>query len=255
MTLLAGKTILVTGILTEQSIAFHAARLAQEHGASCIFTSFGRRMKITGKIIGRLAQSGPLLELDATSQQDVDTLQERVLEHTDKVDGIIHCISASKPTAVGEHFLSAKWDDIETSLRVSGTSLHAVAAALVPIMPQGSSVVGVTLDGVPVWPLYGFAGVAKATYEAVSRYLASALGPHGIRSNLIASGPLDNFTQQAVAGIDHTEGVWEKRAPLGWDRKDFSPVAKAVVALLSDWFPATTGDIVYVDGGYHAMGM
>ncbi|WP_026174524.1 enoyl-ACP reductase FabI [Acaricomes phytoseiuli] len=255
MGMLNGKTILVTGIYTERSIAYACAKLAAEEGANLIYTAFGRQRKTTEVIIGRLPKKGPILELDARSQEHFDTLSERLLEHTNRIDGIIHCISASKPEAVGENFLHAKWDDIETSLRVSGTSLQALAAACLPLMSKGGSIVGVTLDSTPVWPIYGYAGVGKATYESVNRYLAYHLGKHGIRSNLIACGPLQNPTVSKIQDINSTEGVWESRAPLGWSWEDLSPVSKAVIAMLTDWFPATTGEIIHVDGGYHVMGM
>lgn len=255
MGMLDGKTVLVTGIFTERSIAYAAAELAQREGASLIFTGFGRRSKITQKIVQRLPFPGPVLELDATSQEDLDSLHSRVLEYANSLDGIIHCISASKPEAVGPGFMTADWDDLSTSLQISGASLQSVTKACLPVLNDKASIVGVTLDGTPVWPIYGWAGVAKATYESTNRYLAYHLGQRKIRTNLVACGPLDNFTVAAIDGIESTDGVWESRAPLGWDRTDLGPVAKAVVALLSDWFPATTGEIIHVDGGYHVMGM
>jgi meromycolic acid enoyl-[acyl-carrier-protein] reductase len=255
MGLLTDKTILVTGVLTEQSIAYAAAAYAQQEGAKLIFSSFGRRKKITEAIVRRLPFPGAVVELDVTNEDDLDSLTARLGEHTASLDGIIHCISASKPEAVGENFMSARWDDLSTSLRVSGSSLQAVTQACLPMLSDGASIVGVTLDGTPVWPIYGWAGVAKSTYEATSRYMAYHLGQRRIRTNLIACGPLTNFTMQAIENIDSTENVWEDRAPLGWDRSDLLPVAKAAVALLSDLFPATTGEIIHVDGGYHIMGV
>ncbi len=255
MGMLDGKKILVTGIYTERSIAYASAELAAAEGAELIFTGFGRKMKVTETIIRRLPISGPILELDAREQDHFDTFTDRLREHTDHLDGVIHCMSSSKPSAVGKHFMTAKWDDIETSLRVSGVSLQALATACLPLMSKGGSIVGVTLDGTPVWPIYGYAGVAKATYESISRYLAYHLGKHGIRSNLIACGPLHNPTVAVIEDIESADGVWEARAPLPWSWQDLQPVSKAVVALLSDWFPSTTGEIIHVDGGYHVMGM
>lgn len=255
MGILDGKTVLVTGIFTENSIAFSSAELAQREGATLIFSGFGRRKKITETIVKRLPQPGPVIELDVTNQTDLDSLAERLSAHVDHLDGMVHCISASKPEAVGDGFLTADWSDLSTSLQISGSSLQAVTKACLPLLSAGSSIVGVTLDGTPVWPIYGWAGVAKATYESTNRYLAHHLGARGIRSNLVACGPLNNFTMQSIENIGTTDDVWENRAPLGWDRNDAGPVARAVVALLSDWFPATTGEILHVDGGYHVMGM
>lgn len=255
MGMLDGKKILVTGIYTERSIAYASAQRAANEGAELIFTAFGRQRKTTEVIIRRLPKSGPILELDARNQDHFDTLTERLREHTDRIDGVIHCMSSSKPSAVGKHFMTARWDDIETSLKVSGTSLQSLATACLPLMPKGSSIVGVTLDGIPVWPIYGYAGVAKATYESVNRYLAYHLGQHGIRSNLIACGPLHNPTVAQIEDIESADGVWESRAPLPWSWQDLNPVSKAVVTMLSDLFPATTGEIIHVDGGYHIMGM
>lgn len=255
MGLLDEKTIFVTGVLTEQSIAFAVAELAQRHGATLIFSSFGRRRRITEKIVNRLPDPGPVIELDVTNQEDLNLLTDRLAEHTNGLDGIVHCISASKPEAVGDNFMAATWDELSTSLRVSGSSLQSITQGCMPLLREGASVVGVTLDGTPVWPIYGWAGVAKSTYEATSRYMAYHLGSRQIRSNLIACGPLSNFTMQAIDGIETTEDVWENRAPLGWNRADFAPVANAAVALLSDLFPATTGEVIHVDGGYHIMGV
>jgi enoyl-[acyl-carrier protein] reductase I len=105
------------------------------------------------------------------------------------------------------------------------------------------------------WPAYDWMGVAKAALESSSRYLARELGPRGIRVNLVAAGPIRTMAARSISGFDRFENVWDERAPLGWDVKgDHEAVGRACVALLSDWFPKTTGELVHVDGGFHAVG-
>ncbi|PZE73489.1 enoyl-ACP reductase FabI [Curtobacterium sp. MCBD17_019] len=253
MSLLAGKTVLVSGVFTESSIAFRSAAIAQEQGATVILSGFGRRRRITEAVARRLPTTAPVVEFDAEEPADVGLLAGRLREHTDRLDGVVHCISASLPSVVGDGFSDAEWDDVAHSFRVSAYSLQSLVRGADPLLGAGASVVGCTLDASRAWPVYGWAGVAKAAYESVNRYLALHLGPRGIRTNLVAAGPVDSFTMRAIEGIDQVNGLWEDRAPLAWDRTDATPVARTVVALLSDWLPATTGSIIHADGGFHAV--
>jgi enoyl-[acyl-carrier protein] reductase I len=249
--LLDGKKLLVTGVLMDSSIAFHVARLAQEQGAEVILTSFGRTFRLTQSIAKRLPVTPAVVELDVSNQEHLDTLAERLREHTDHLDGVLHSIGYAPPGAFD--FLTAEWPDVATALQVSAYSLKSLAVAALPLMREGGSVVGLTLDAQQAWPVYDWMGVAKAAFEATNRYLARDLGPKGIRSNLVSAGPIATTAARSIPMFEQFER-WGERSPLGWDLKDPRPAAKACVALLSDWFPATTGEIVHVDGGFHAMG-
>ena len=254
MGLLDGKRILVTGVLTDQSIAFHVARLAQEQGAQVILTSFGRTMGLTRRSSGRLPQSSPIVELDVTSTDDLAALADRVREHADGLDGVLHSIGFAPETALGGNFLNTEWADVSTAVQVSAYSLKALAVAARPLMGPGSAVVGLDFDATVDCPKYDWMGVAKAAFESTARYLARDLGPSGIRVNLVAAGPIRTMAAKSIPGFDEFEEVWSTRAPLAWDLDDPVPAAQACVALMSDWFPATTGEIVHVDGGVHSQG-
>ncbi len=254
MGLLEGKRILVTGVLTDQSIAFHVARLAQEQGATVVLTSFGRTMGLTRRSSGRLPAQPPIVELDVTSTDDLDALEERVREHVDGLDGVLHSIGFAPEAALGGNFLSTSWEDVSTAVHVSAYSLKALAVAAAPLMGSGGSVVGLDFDATVAWPKYDWMGVAKAAFESTARDLARDLGPRGIRVNLVAAGPIRTMAAKSIPGFDDFEEVWSTRAPLAWDLDDPVPAARACVALLSDWFPATTGEIVHVDGGVHSQG-
>ncbi|MEO6144452.1 MAG: enoyl-ACP reductase FabI [Dermatophilaceae bacterium] len=250
--LLQGKKLLITGVLMDSSIAFHVAKLAQEEGAEVVLTSFGRAMKITQAIAKRLPSTPPVVELDVTNQEHLDTLAERLREHVDHLDGVLHSIGFAPQGAF--NFLEASWEDVGTAVHASAYSLKALAVAALPLMAPGGSVVGLTFDARYAWPLYDWMGVAKAAFESTSRYCARDLGPKGVRVNLVAAGPIRTTAAKSVPGFLAFEEIWGKRAPLGWDVEDAVPAAKACTALFSDWFPATTGEIIHVDGGFHAMG-
>jgi meromycolic acid enoyl-[acyl-carrier-protein] reductase len=254
MGILDGKRILVTGIITDASIAFHVARVAQQEGATVIVTGFGR-LSLVERIVRRLPSPPPVLELDVTSEEHLASLAHRVREHVDGLDGVLHAVAYANPDeALGGNFLHTRWPDVATAVQVSAYSLKAVTMAALPLMPGGGSVVGLDFDASVAWPGYDWMGVAKAGLESCARYLARDLGPQGVRVNLVAAGPLRTMAAKAIPGFDKFEGVWDERAPLGWDNSDPEPVARACVALLSGWFPATTGEIVHVDGGVHAVG-
>ncbi|WP_163274768.1 enoyl-ACP reductase FabI [Cellulomonas iranensis] len=254
MALLEGKPLLVTGVLTDGSIAFHVARLAQEQGAQVILTSFGRQLRLTQAIARRLPQPAPVVELDVTNADDLAALADRVREHADRLDGVVHSIGFAPQSVMGGNFLAGEWDDVATAVHVSAYSLKALAVAALPLLSRGSGLVGLTFDARYAWPVYDWMGVAKAAFESTARYLARDLGPQGVRVNLVSAGPIRTTAAKSIPGFETMEGRWSDRAPLGWDVTDPEPTARTVAALLSDWFPATTGEIVHVDGGVHAMG-
>ncbi len=251
--MLTGKTFLITGVLMESSIAFHVARLVQEQGGQVILTSFGRTMKITRTIAKRLPQEAPVVELDVTDEEHLSALADRIGEHAERIDGVLHSIGFAPEGAFT--FLEGTWEDVSTALHVSAYSLKALAVAALPRMSEGGSVVGLTFDASFAWPVYDWMGVAKAAFESTSRYLARDLGPKGVRCNLVAAGPIRTTAAKSIPGFEQFEESWDGRAPLGWDVDDPEPAARACTALLSEWFPATTGEIVHVDGGVHAMGI
>jgi len=252
MGLLDGKRLLVTGVLTDTSIAFDVARLAQQEGAEVVLTSFGRTRKITTMISKRLPTTAPVVELDVSNDEDLAGLADAVREHVDGLDGVLHSIGFAPKGAFD--FMAAQWSDVATAVQVSAFSLKALAVAARPLMSPGGSIVGLTFDARYAWPLYDWMGVAKAAFESTARYLARDLGPDGIRVNLVAAGPIRTTAAKSIPGFERFEETWDSTAPLGWDVKDAEPAARACVALLSDWFPATTAEIVHVDGGVHAMG-
>lgn len=254
MALLEGKHLLITGVLMDSSIAFHTARLAQEQGANVILTGFGRSLRLTQAISRRLPEAAPVVELDVTNSEDLDALEDRVREHADELHGVVHSIGFAPQEVMGGNFLSGEWKDVATALEISAYSLKSLAVAAKPLMGRGASVVGLTFDARYAWPVYDWMGVAKAAFEATNRYLARDLGPDEIRCNLVSAGPIRTTAAKSIPGFAEMEGVWPDRAPLGWDVNDPEPTARAVAALLSDWFPATTGEIIHVDGGVHAMG-
>ena len=254
MGILDGKRILVTGVLTDASIAFHTARVAQEQGATVVLTAFPRPTLVE-RIAKRLPRPAPVIELDITSTEQLDALKDRVKEHVDGLEGVVHSIANAPQAALGGNFLATGWEDVAKAVHVSAFSLKSLAVAALPLMADGGSVVGLDFDASVAWPGYDWMGVAKAGLESCARYLARDLGPKQVRVNLVAAGPLKTMAAKSIPGFEKFEDVWAQRAPLGWGIANPEAAARACVALLSDWFPATTGEIVHVDGGVHAVGV
>ncbi|MFF4405323.1 enoyl-ACP reductase FabI [Streptomyces sp. NPDC001262] len=252
--ILAGKRILVTGVLTESSIAFQAAKVAQNEGAEVVLTGFGR-LSLVERIAKRLPKEAPVIELDVTNQEHLDGLADKVREHLGedaRLDGIVHSIAFGPQGAF--NFLEGTWEDVSTAVQVSAYSYKSLAMALLPLMGEGASIVGLTFDAQIAWPKYDWMGVAKAALESTNRYLARDLGPKGIRCNLVSAGPIKSMAAKSIPGFEELADVWNHRAPIGWDLADPEPAGRGVVGMLSDFFPRTTGEIVHVDGGVHMMG-
>jgi len=255
MGILEGKTLLITGVLTDASIAFHVARLAQEEGATIVLSSFGRALSLTKRSAGRLPQPASVVELDVTDEAGLAALADSLrAEGVTRLDGVLHAIGFAPTDALGGNFLNTGWPDVATAVHVSAFSLKSLAMACRPLLGQGGSVVGLDFDATVAWPKYDWMGVAKAAFESTARYLARDLGPEGIRVNLVAAGPIRTMAASHIPGFDEFESIWATRAPLGWNVADPEPAARACIALFSDWFPATTGEIVHVDGGVHSQG-
>jgi enoyl ACP reductase len=256
MGILEGKTVLVTGVLTEASIAYATARIAQEQGATVVLSNFGRALSLCQRIAKRLPAEAPVVELDVTNTEHLATLADRLREHVGgSLDGVVHSIGFAPQEAMGEGFPEVAWEHAATAFQVSTWSMASLTQACRPLFGERASVVGLTFDATvalaaPIQPYTG-----QATVASTSRYLARELGPEGVRVNLVAAGPLRSMAMKSIPGSKQFEEAWEGRAPLGWSVTDTEPAGKAVVALLSDWFPATTGEIVHVDGGFHAVGV
>ncbi len=252
--LLEGKRLLITGVITDASIAFHAARVAQEQGAQVVLTGFGR-MRLVERIAQRLPKDAPVIELDVQNREHLDTLSDRVGEHVDGLDGVLHSIGYANPeTCLGAPFLDAPWSDVGPALEISAYSYAALVRAAAPLLTEGASVIGMDFDARVAWPAYNWMGVSKAALESVNRYLARELGPKRIRANLVSAGPIKTMAAKSIPGFEELENGWGDRAPLGWDTQDPTPVAKTICAVFSDWLPATTGSMIMVDGGVHATG-
>lgn len=255
MGLLEGRNILITGVLTDASIAFSVATKAQQEGAEVVLTGAGRGLSITQRVARKLPVEPKVLELDVTKQEHLDNLASSLQEiGWDRIDGVLHAIGFAPPSCLGQGMFVAGWEDVSVALHVSAYSLKALAQAALPMMGPGSSIVGLDFDATVAWPGYDWMGVAKAAFESSCRYLARDLGPQGVRVNLVAAGPIKTTAARSIPGFDAFETAWQLRAPLGWDISNPEPTAKACVALMSGWFPATTGEIIHVDGGYHAIG-
>ncbi len=254
MGLLDGKRILVTGVLTDASLAFGVAKLAQEQGAEVVLTGVGRGLSLTQRVARKLPAPTEVLEFDVTDPTHVTAVRDALQAKWGQVDGALHAIGFAPSSCLGEDFLGAPWDDVKVAMEISAYSLKTLAECVAPLMTSGGSIVGLDFDATVAWPAYNWMGVAKAALESCNRYLARALGAQGIRCNLIAAGPIRTMAARSIPGFSLFEDTWGAKAPLGWDVNDSSAVAKSCVALFSDWFPATTGEMIHVDGGYHAIG-
>lgn len=261
MGILDGKKIVITGVLTDASLAFAVARTALAEGAEIVLTGAGRAMSLTQRTSRKLGTNPggapiPVFEFDVTVPEHVDAVRTQVAEvFGGRVDGALHAIGFAPASCLGDGFMEAPWDDVATAMHISTYSLKTLADAFVPLMQPGGSIVGLDFDNQVSWPAYNWMGVAKSALQSLSRYLAKELGPQGIRCNLVAAGPIRTMAAKSIPGFALFEDVWDGRAPLGWDVNDPDPVARAVCALLSDWFPKTTGEIVHVDGGFHSTGV
>lgn len=254
MALLEGKKIVITGVLTDASLAFGVAKIALEEGAEIVLTGAGRAHSLTKRTARKLGDGIEVLELDVTVPEQVEAASAAVAAKWGRVDGVLHAIGFAPASCLGDNFFDAPWDDVATAMHISTYSLKTLADAFAPLMDDGGSFVGLDFDNQQAWPAYNWMGVAKSALQSLSRYMARELGPRQIRCNLVAAGPIKTMAAKSIPGFKLFEDTWDGRAPLGWDVHNSEPVARACVALLSDWFPATTGEIIHVDGGYHAVG-
>ncbi len=254
MGLLDGKRIVITGVLTDASLAFGVARLAQEQGADLVLTGAGRGLNLTKRTARKLPEPVDVFEFDVTEPADADALRTTLEEKWGRVDGALHSIGFAPEACLGDDFMGATWDDVKIAVEISAYSLKVLADVVAPLMTGGGAIVGFDFDSTVTYPAYNWMGVAKAALESTNRYLARELGPRGIRCNLIAAGPIRTLAAKSIPGFKKFEDVWDERAPLGWDVNDSSPIAETAVAVLSDWFRGTTGSMIHVDGGFHITG-
>ncbi len=252
--MLAGKRLLITGVLTKGSIAYSVAERAQKEGAEIVLTGFGRTRRMTERAAARLPDPPDVLELDVNSPDDFAALRSDLESRWGGVDGALHAIAFAPGDALGGKFMSAPAESAEVAFRTSAYSFKALAEAVAPLMDDGGSLVGMDFDAAVAWPVYDWMGVAKAALESVSRYLARDLGSDGVRVNLVSAGPVETPAAGGIPGFDDLASLWKQQAPLGWNTTDPAPVADAVLFLLSDLSRAVSGEILHVDGGFHAMG-
>jgi enoyl-[acyl-carrier protein] reductase I len=252
--ILEGKRLLITGVITKDSIAYHAAEQAQNEGAEVLLSSFGRVRRLTERAAQRLPQPCDVLELDVNKDEDLSALTESLRERWGGIDGALHAIAFAPQDALGGKFMTAPAESAGAAFQTSAYSFKALAAALQPLMSEGGSLVGMDFDATVAWPIYDWMGVAKAALESVARYLARDLGPEGVRVNLVSAGPLGTVAAQGIPGFEQLADLWRRQAPLGWDVSDPVPVARTICWLLSDYSQGISGEIVHVDGGFHAVG-
>jgi enoyl-[acyl-carrier protein] reductase I len=253
--LLADKKLLITGVLTDDSIAWHAARIAQEEGAEIVITGFGRGLRLTERAAQRLPSTCDVLELDINDPGHVDNLANDLSSRWGKVDGALHAIAFAPGDALGGNFLHTPVESAQTAFVTSAFSYKTLAVTLLPLMREagGGALVAMDFDNTQAWPAYDWMGVAKSALQSVTRYLARDLGPYGIRVNAVSAGPLGTVAAKSIPGFERFDQVWKERSPLPWDTADPDPVARMVCVLLSDWAKMTTGEVVHVDGGFHAV--
>ena len=255
MGILEGKNIVVTGVLTDASLAYGVARTALAEGAQVVLTGAGRALSLTRRTARKLGDDISVFEFDVTVPEHVDAVRSQVAEvFGGRVDGVLHSIGYAPPSALGDDFFAAPWDDVATAMHISTYSLKVLADAFVPLMGDGGAFVGLDFDNSQAFPAYNWMGVAKMALQSLSRYLARELGPQGIRCNLVAAGPIRTAAAGGIPGFDELAALWGDRAPLAWDVDDPAPIASAVCFLLSDAARAITGEILHVDGGAHAVG-
>jgi enoyl ACP reductase len=255
--MLEGRKLVITGVVTRQSIAFSVARRAQEAGAEVVLTSFGRARRLTERAAGQLPERPDVLELDVNRPEDVVALAVELERRWGRVDGLLHAIAHAPPEALGGNFLDTPPESAAAAFATSAYSLKALGAGLRSLLaaaPDGGSVVGLDFDASVAWPAYDWMGVSKAALESVSRYLARDLGRDGTRVNLVAAGPIATAAAGGIPGFGDLAEAWQRQAPLGWDSEDAGAVADAVCFLLSGWSRAVSGEILHADGGFHAMG-
>ena len=255
--MLSGKRLLITGVVTRDSIAFEVARQAQEAGAEIVLTGFGRARRLTERAAAKLPEPADVLELDVNEPGDLAAVAEELDGRWGALDGILHAIAFAPADALGGGFLDAPAASALTAFETSAVSLRALTVALLPLLERaedGGSVAALDFDGSVAWPVYDWMGVAKAGLEAVARYLARDLGPRRVRVNLVSAGPIETLAAGGIPGFERLADSWDRMAPLGWDTRDPSSVARTVCYLLSGLSRGVTGEIIHVDGGYHAMG-
>ncbi|MDF1594713.1 MAG: enoyl-ACP reductase FabI [Acidimicrobiia bacterium] len=253
--LLERKKLVITGVVTDDSIAWHVARIAQEQGAEIVLTSFGRGLRLTERAARRLPQSVDVLELDINEPAHMDAVVADLSSRWGAVDGALHAIAYAPQDALGGNFLNTPAESANTAFQTSAFSYKTLAVGLLPLMRAagGGSLVTLDFDNTQAWPIYDWMGVAKAALQAVTRYLARDLGAEHIRVNAVSAGPLSTIAAKSIPGFQSLERAWLQRSPIEWDSSDPTPVAQMVALLLSDWTPMTTGEVVHVDGGFHAV--
>jgi enoyl-[acyl-carrier protein] reductase I len=262
MPLLSDHRILVTGVLTDDSLAFGIAKRALEEGATVALSGAGRGLSLTKRTARKLAEFGEvgeIIELDVTDPQQVEAAAAELTTRFGRLDGLVHAIGMAPQSCLGNGMFVAPFEDVAIALHISTYSLAALVGTFRPLLQKsealgGASVIALDFDGSRAYPMYDWMGVMKAGLESLGRYLAKEVGPDRIRVNMLAAGPIRTVAAKSIPGFSQFEDTWSDKAPLGWDVYDSSAVADTAVAMLSPLLRGTTASVVYVDGGYHSMG-
>jgi enoyl-[acyl-carrier protein] reductase I len=256
---LEGKKLLITGVLTDDSIAYAVARVALENGAEILLTNVGKGVRLTERVTRKLPRTPDVMQMDVNSPDDIAAVAQSVSQRWGRLDGVLHSIGFAPQDALGGNFLNTPWESVATAFQTSAYSLKGLTVGLLEPLKVagadgGASVVALTFDGRYAWPIYDWMGVAKAGLESITRYLARDLGPSQIRVNTVSAGPIRTMAGKSIPGFDEIAGGWLNRSPLPWSLTDATPVGQMCCFLLSPLASMTTGELIHVDGGYHAMG-
>ena len=255
MGILSGKNGLIMGVANEKSAAWGIAQAAANHGAELAFTyqieGFRKRLEPLAASVG----SSHLIECDVASRESITLAFAQVANIWDRLDFVVHAIGFSDKSELKGAYLDTSRENFRQTLLISAFSFTEVAQAARPLMTEGGSLLTLSyLGGVRTTPNYNVMGVAKAALEASTRYLAVDLGRDNIRVNTLSAGPMRTLAGAAISGARHIFRHSEQQAPLGRN-PDIHEVGKAAAYLLSDLASGVTGELHYVDGGYHHVGV
>ena len=254
--LLEGKTGLIMGIANKRSIAWGVANSVNSAGARLIITHQNERLGENVRELAPLLNNPVVLPCDVASDEQIQALMDRIREEAGHLDFFVHALAYAPREALSGMYAETKRADFAVALDVSAYSLAAISRAALPLMQdRQASIVTLTYFGSErVIQNYNVMGVAKAALEASVRYLANDLGPQGIRVNAISAGPIKTLASSAVSGISNMIKLHAERAPLR-KQVDIEEVGDTALFLVSPLSRGISGEVIYVDGGYHILGV